>query len=78
VRFVAESPDSLPAAAKTHVVFRDENSKEIQKFLLNIYRRDKRVFFPSSVRATGRPVLVIMYGPNGRAIAINKQERANW
>jgi hypothetical protein len=73
VRFVAECPDSLPAAAKNYVVFRDESPKEVQKFLLNIYRRDKKVFFPSSVRVSGRPVLVIMYGPNGRAIAINKQ-----
>jgi hypothetical protein len=68
----------LPSAVRTQVVFRNESKKEVEKFLLNIYRRDKRVFFPSSVRVTGRPVLVIMNGVNGRPIPINKQERANW
>lgn len=78
MRFVAECPETLPVAVKTQVVFRNESRREIEKFLLNIYRRDKRVFFPSSVRVTGKAILVMMNGVNGRPIPINKQERANW
>lgn len=65
-------------AARTQVVFRDKSRKEIEKFLLNIYRRDKSIFFPSSVRPASRIVLIIMHMANGSPIPINKQEIGSW
>jgi hypothetical protein len=78
VRFVAEFGDNLSTTLKQLVVFKNESRKEVEKFLLNIYRRDKRIFFPSSVRVAGQVVLIIMHGVNSRPIPINKQEKANW
>lgn len=52
--------------------------KEIEKFLLNIYRRDKHIFFPSSVGNVGSVVLAIMPNLNQSEIAINKQEIFRW
>ncbi len=45
---------------------------------MNIYRRDKSIFFPSSVRPTPHIVLIIMNAANGRPIPINKQEISSW
>lgn len=45
---------------------------------MNIYRRDKSIFFPSSVKPAPRIVLIIMNAANGKPIPINKQELASW
>ena len=77
VKFICQFSDQVTSNSRQKVGFKHQDKREIEKFLLNVYRRDKHVFFPSSVRSK-EVLLGVLRGEGGRPIPINKQELANW
>ena len=51
VKFIFEGREQEITAnnVRERIKFRDERPREIQKFLQNIYRRDKHIFFHSNI-----------------------------
>lgn len=71
VRFIYEGSDHLPQQLRSRVVFMNPQKKEVEKFLLNIFRRDKQVFFWSSIPNGGNIILAIMRNQHGQIIHIS-------
>lgn len=78
MKFIYEGNESIHQNIRGRVVFMHDKKKDIQKFILDIFRRDKHVFFPSSVGGAGAVVLAILQNKNQKGICINKQEVARW
>lgn len=62
---------------KRPVIFANENRQEVEAFILNAYRRDQQVIFPSAVK-NKKVVLAVMPGKDGKTLPIRKNELNNW